>query len=66
MESKIAKYPAETRPESPRDRIDPHRPRSNDEPEMWIMRVRFLFYRLIAPFVERAVRYGIWEDQQKG
>ncbi len=60
----MTKYPANTRPEKPESLIDPQRPRYVGDPPRWVMRIRFLFYRLVSPFVKAAIASGIWEDQQ--
>lgn len=60
----MTNYPANTRPEKPEDIVDPLRPQSKGDTPRWIMRVRFIFYRLVRPFVKAEINNSLWENKQ--
>ena len=60
----MTEYPVNTRPSKPTDIVDSQRPQSKGGIPRWIMRVRFLFYRLVSPFVRAEINNSLWEDKQ--
>ena len=60
----MVNYPENTRPEKPEDIVNPQRPQSRGDIPRWIMRVRFLFYRLVRPFVRSEINNSLWEDKR--
>lgn len=60
----MVNYPENTRPFRPEDIVSSQRPQLKGEIPRWITRIRFLFYRLVRPFVMAEINNSIWEDKQ--
>lgn len=60
----MTEYPASTRPLKPADIVNRQRPRSKGDTPRWIMRIKFLFYRVVRPFVRAEIDNSLWEDKQ--